>query len=602
MTTISKTLAAPDTGFIRPIAPVEDRSAATAVQGVSQLLSTGDDLFRAKKRADAQAAADASTAHGESLRTELKEVSDQFTQQQAVFKGQVDGIQGSSHMTEAEMKLRTRSLLRQYSEGRSREEIQTLRQISGQVLGFDPTGTAIELESARQDDIRKEEAKRRDHYMQIGGDVATYGTVAADQWYRNKTATLQAKRDVEDQLALANAKNDLASIDAPTTLQTHASGSHSQMISLVESTIFEAFNKPVSEVTDSDIQSMDPEAMKNLVLSLDSTYNKLEADTRKEFSAFPNISDSNINEALAPLKDYVDLIKRRTSLEASADEMKNRNDLNQSLMENGLWNDPQTRVFHAFGKIYPSWPMPRAATATMVKVLPTMFAGRIVNDHTGAPGDSDEAKASRAASVNWYKKFTTGVLQLPELNDEQKASTVNFIKGFSRSSINTYDDMDQLQKDSLMSILQDPNMADVIARIPESSKEAAALSSVAVEYTQAVMQAAAFDLAGQKNRTERGSAGSFGLPSGTSGMDPLDHVTFSVTAQGISVQPKTNDKFKRDIAARINERYVVRLNKGITAQANLDGIPATKVVEFLRDDFLGIPGFDTLFSEETTNE
>ena len=590
----TKTLAEPNVGFATPVAPVQDNTTAQAVASLGDLASTGISIFQKREAAKAS---NAFAGERAALSQELGALSDRFVSGELTEFNRQMGKFGK--MTDSQMRIRSEALLKKFTSrtNRTPEEVQALRQSAGQVLGFDPTGTAVKLEATRQDEVRKAEEARKKHFVSIGGDINSFGTPTSDRWYRAKTRTLQDKQDVVDALSFAEAKNDLASVNAPKALQVHTSGTYSQVISAVDVSVMNTFGKPLDQVTDSDIQAMDDEQRKLFVASLDEMAIDLENDARTAFSAYTSITDTNINESLRPVLDYIDLIKGRTDLSVTLDTLKNRNDLNKSLIENDLWNNKDTRAFHAFAKIYPQFPAPIGGAAQVFNILPTMFEGKITNDISGAAGSSEEAKGSRAQTTKWMKSFTQSVSAMPELTNEQKDATANFIKGFSRSSVATYDDMDQSQKDSLLEILQDPSMADTISKIPESAGEANALAEVASEYTHAILNAAAFDLTTKvtpSNIMTGITSGGFLPPKGT-----LELVRFGVGDNGVTVQPIGRSEAARKAAATMNEKYIKRLNKGITAQANLEGTTRTQVIELLRDRFIGIPGFASIFAEDS---
>lgn len=582
MPKFSPQLSGPETKFIRPIAPVQDDSVASAITGLTQVATSAFNIYQEQERQKAQKAQVAKenqfAAEGEQLRSEFEELSESFiTQTLPDFE---TGIRRASKMSKGQMRIRAEALLKEYSAapGRTPEEIQKLRQIAGQVLGFDPTGTMVALEAERQDDIRKAEELHKKDYIDLGLDMAQYGTPQGEKNYAVMRQQRQHKADLQMQLDIAQATKKYKSIDAPNMLQEYTATSHTQVMSGVNAAVQNTFGKPITEVTDADISGMDSQELRNFELSLEEMRRNLRSDLNERFAPYDNISDSNIEAAMEPIDDYIDMIKGRASLETSLKDLTNQNKFQNQLIESKLWGTPKARPYMILSKQFPNMPMDVGVTDVLLDDVFPILEGKISHQPFG---DTQKERTIR----NNFTKNLFKAMNESDMTDNQKEVATKVVTGFARSAYATYDDMSQEEKDAMIELYQNPDVADVANKV-EATEDINKMNQVTDEYLSSTINGLAYRLTSDFKKPAQ-----FGVRKKIT-----DFVNIKRTANGIQVTPKDRSQDAR-VQAQLLNKYVTRFNKAMKARANLAGKSVDHEMNALTDQFVGIPGFNEIFGE-----
>lgn len=582
MPKFSPKLGGVETGFIRPIAPVQDRSVATALAGVSQAMEAGATIYKQQQAKEAKQAEvlqkQEFAAEGEALRGELQELSESFvTQTLPDFE---KGIRRASKMSKGQMRIRAEALLKEYSAspGRTPEEIQKLRQIAGQVLGFDPTGTMISLEAERQDDIRKAEEARKKEYVDLGLDMAQYGTPQGEKNYAVMRQERQKLADIEMQLNIAEKTRKYESIDAPNMLQEYTASQHSMVMSGVNAAVQNTFGKPITQVTDVDISGMDAQELRNFETSLETMRQQLRTNLNQKFAPYDNVTDANIEAAMEPIDDYIDMVKGRASLETSLKELTNRNKFQNQLIESKLWGTKKARPYMILSKQFPNMPTPVGMTDVLIDDVFPMLNGKITAEPFG------DTNKERAARQSFYNQLFKSVNE-SEMNEDQKEVASKLITGFAKSSYATYDDMSQEEKDAMINLYQNPDVADVAAKV-EATEDVSKMVQVTDEYITSTVSGLTHRLVSDFKKPAQ-----FGIRKKVT-----DFVNIKRTDKGIQITPKDRSQDSR-MQAKLLNKYVTRLNKAMNARANLADESVDDVMTSLTDQFIGVPGFADIFGE-----
>lgn len=582
MAKFSPQLSGAETKFIRPTAPVQDNSTATAIQGLGNLISSGVSIHQQQQKAEAQqlqlTKENQFATEGARLRGELEGLSESFiTQTQPDFE---KGIRRASKMSKSSMRIRAEALLKEYSAapGRTPEEIQKLRQIAGQVLGFDPTGTMVALEAERQDEARKAEERRYQDYLSQGLNPALWGTSQGEKNYaamnqqREQLAFLNNRLDIEEK------KKKYDSIDAPEKLQKYTAAEHAQIMAGINASVQNTFGKPITQVTDQDISGMDAQELRNFETSLEEMRIELRTKLNEKFTPYDNINDSNIEAAMQPIDDYIDLVKNRASLQTSLKDLTNRNNFQMQLIESKLWGTPKAVDYMILSKQFPNMTLPVGLTDVLLDDVFPIIKGKISYQPFG---DTEKERASRQT---FYNQIFKGMNQ-SDMNEDQKEAATNLLKGFANSSIATYEDMSQAEKDAMVNLFQNPNVADVASKVG-ATDDIAKMQQVTDEYLSSTISGLAYRLSSDFKKPAQ-----FGIRKKIT-----DFVNIKRTDKGIQVTPKDRSQ-DATIQAKLLNKYVSRLNKAMGARANLAGESVDNVMDALTDQFTGIPGFNEIFGE-----
>lgn len=582
MAKFSPQLGGVETGFIRPIAPVQDRSVASAISGLTQVATSAFNTYQQQQVAQAKEAQLAKenqfAVSGEELRGELQELSESFiTQTLPDFE---TGIRRASKMSKGQMRIRAESLLKEYSAapGRTPEEIQKLRQIAGQVLGFDPTGTMVALEAERQDDIRKAEEARKADYMSLGLNPAQWGTPQGEKNYAVRSQQRQTRTGIEMQLDIAEKTRKYEAIDAPNMLQKYTAAQHTQVMGGINAAVQNAFGKPITEVTDADISGMDTQELRNFETSLETMRQQLRADLNQKFAPYDNVTDANIEAAMEPIDDYIDMIKGRASLETSLKDLTNRNNFQEQLIESDLWGSEKAKPYLVMSKFFPNMPMNVGTSTVLLEGLQPILKGKISSDPFG------ENKEERAKRQSFYNQMFKGMNE-SDMTEDQKEVAAKVITGFAKSSYATYEDMSQEERDAMINLYQNPDVADVASKVG-ATEDIAKMQQVTDEYLSSTINGLAYRLTSDFKKPAQ-----FGIRKKIT-----DFVNIKRSDAGIQITPKDRSQDAR-VQAQLLNKYVTRLNKAMKARANLAGESVDQAMNALTDQFVGIPGFNEIFGE-----
>jgi len=326
--------------------------------------------------------------------------------------------------------------------------------------------------------------------------------------------------------------------------------------------------KEITEISDRDIQGMPQEQRESLLQQLAEQKLSLRGDASSRFSAFGNISGVEIDHAIAPALESLTLLENRLSLKTTQENLSNRLAFEKTSVGLKLYNDDVTRPYKIFQDNFEGVPLPLNANEALYRSVSTLFGGRLDGGYLGDPTASteEEKRISGAKAVTFWKSVINGIGETGELDEGQKDTATKLFKGFSKSSVSTYEDMDQKERDRLIEVLQTPQLANLIKNIPESAGDAAKIGFIAEDYTFKVMKAVNADLRSH-----------YKLPAqfrtlGDADTNKVENlITLIPTPNGLKASVNNRTEGARLTASYVTTKYLTRLNKAIRAMSNLDG-------------------------------
>ena len=581
---ISKTLSDPSTGHLSPIAPVRDTT-ASAIQQVGQL---GTDLIDLHQQKQQQKAAQDFAIRGEELRQQAELLGEGFVNQVIPkFDKELNRFvagEKQGRFSYDSLRLHAESLLKRYSKDATQEQRQKLRQVMDQALGIDPTGAGVSIEKAIQIEDTKREAKRKDDYIRRGGIPDLYGTPEGEAWYRSRTRLDQEAADANAELQLAKDRKEFKGLDAPRNLQIRANTMYHKFKDQVNAMVMGNFNKPINELTDADLQSIDPTRANQFKTELETLRTELSQMLRNDYTKFDSVTDGNINEALNPINGYIDLVLGRLDKKTTVEQLRAWNDTSDEMVRRNIINDPRIYKYYILTKFAGNVPISANVNSDTLSGTLDLASGRKAEVFSD---DKDQRKAQLAS----YKMIFDSLDKYDKASDDGKEVFEDFVKAVSKESINDYGDMSQGQRDALIELMQEPNFATTVTRFTGEAEE---LSNIIRRYVDDVNMAMGARLVEEESK-RRGGGQMRRMPA----IGNLRAISkFSITSNGINITPTSQIKGARDVVTSFKSNYLTRFNKGIRALANMEGRSVQDVIRDLTHKDVGIPGLRKLFKEE----
>jgi len=310
MAKTSVTLQAPDTRMFRPQRGVEDKSTAAAISGLGNILATGVDIKQGmdKRQAefDKQQAAAAASARELAFQKDITNFSDSVVAaatgeeispaaQKSLDKfDRGINLLSNSDLKESNVKIRAESMLKHVSDAHP-EQAAKFREIASGVLGFSVQGSQLAAVFDQQAANVNANAALKKQYLSIGGDINTWGTPAATQWFKAESALVQDQASQQRRLDFAKTTKQLNSLDAPMELQESSKSMQATTLAQASALVQGVFNKPLYQITDKDIAGMDAVELQQLTESIQQIKESNRQRQTNNFLAFENISNTDVN-------------------------------------------------------------------------------------------------------------------------------------------------------------------------------------------------------------------------------------------------------------------------------------------------------------------
>lgn len=547
---------------VSPVAPVQDqtfqtgmKTLGTVIEGISDVREAASERrFRVKEG-----------QYRERLRT--------------MEKAYLNG-----NMPFSEFQLRAEAGLKEVSKDESSKSRQQLRQITNQHLGFDPTGAAIDQKREAEKIKLEQENARKTDYLKKGGAFDLYGTEEGERFYAERQALEMTRQSSAAVLEIMNSKREIGQFEAKNNLQEYSSSGYLEIDEQVNDIALSRFGKPLFELTDQEIQSLPQEEISAAVLQLEGMKTQYLAGARNGFAGKSNISDSNITEAMAPLAAKIDLFKDRLLLQTSRDSLKASQEFDTLAISNRAMRNPAFKTAKMMADMIPGFQLDATTSGQVFETVLNLTKG------TGEfnPGDTPE---DRASFMKFHNSLMNGLSNMESFSQDQLTVTSNLIENIEKGVINSYENMDQQQRDVIMEMLQNPKFGMVVNRLPDDAGRVQDLARIASQYANSVVNAAGLRLVEM--------SGGVGFQQTEVIPRYTEMFEFTVTKNGINATKKPNaHPAADDVLNRLKGKYLPRINKALRARANLEQIPVEQVIQAFRNDWSGVPGFDELFQEQ----
>jgi len=549
-----------------PVAPVQENIAASAITTIGNIGFAIDKRIRESE-----------------LRTELETVNQIAAQQEAEAQSIMEGTTAEKNeaakmqkdinklknaieagANEDSMKIRAEAILKKHS-ARAPGYSQEFRRIAGSVLGFDPTGAATQAAFDATEARQKQLAAIKKDYVKVTGSAVGWGTPQGTSAYVEMGNIKRQKMASDDLLGLVKNTNSLEAINARQEIPKQTEGMFVETQESVNAVYNKYLGKGLIDVVDADIQSMTSEQQQAMRVELESIKATNELAVQDKFGSFNNIEQVDMQLVTTPSIGYVDLALQRLDRTKSAEQTKATNDIYLNTLTSRLLADPQTRLGVLWNEVFQGFTAPPGMSVDLLRGANRIIGGKTAELFPTAYAET--GKQSRLNSVNYHKSIIKSIAN-SGATDEQKQMATTYFKGLSDSALLSYNNMTLEERDALMSILQDPNLAKALDITEGADVSMGSLRLTAEDYATKTMQAMITSLS-QVDRFVTGQAS----PTTTQQVivDARDLVNFTPTSSGLRVAPKTMTQQSVHMANILQKNYVSRLNRSIKALANLDG-------------------------------
>jgi len=560
----SVTLQDPNTNFFRPQSGVQDNTLAGAFKAGGELLKAGVQIHDTGEKNDLRSSlnnfSDNLDAEAEGLQQELRRIdaSELNSLQKRINKLQAAASSGAR---ESSVKIKAEAVLKEFT-ARTPRLTNEFRNVASGVLGFDPTGAEIKsrFNEAKQAKIQLATLEKR--YLSLGLESRLFGTKEGTENQIAIERNLSIAANANAAISAAESVGKLEAINAPIRLKEVGVGAFLNVRARASSLIKDAFGKELGEISDKDISNIDATDLRTLVADLEGIGLETKQAIRLQFAGLPGIDDKAINEAVQGTTDFLKLLSNRIDLSVTAEQVKNSNNLTNSLVKADLLDNPIIQKFMVFNELFNNLKLPPDAS---VELLTTV--GNAINGIVNPMGNANPKEVATT-----YKEMFKAA-NIKDATKEQEDAFIDLTDKIVEGGLRNFTDMTIEQRDGLLSVFSDENFVEVLNKSDLDGDLKEKVTQIADNYAFKIMENAF-------NNAEDVLSGNVKASSS----DTIsDFVNVTVGKQGFVVRPNAfkNDSDKkqaRNIADGLNAKWIKRLNRAMQVVANVQDGTVEEVI------------------------